>query len=345
MFLATGSLMLHNGSKPAGIDQEDEGVDSDYDDYGQAPEPLRKRQKTSLTGYESDSVDEEDSDTETVSNLDGKQKAAENATEDDMFAADEVDQASRNATNEKYGLDQYDEDTINDSPETHLPDDGDIQVEAFNLVEEREEGCLDEAGNYIPTKEHDEDAVQDQDLWINDFKDVQKAAASQKHAETSRRIENRKVQQSSRRYMIDEALLRFYFFLSCDGTIVDSLAKLNKRRGADRQYVLNAINYISDLINILEQKGLEDVYFLKRSDVAALYKEECLNDSAAIDDYKSLMWSFRWSSKPSEVHGPYTNYQMQSWKSSYFKDNVEVRFHDDADKPENWLDLSSVTFM
>ncbi|QLL31253.1 hypothetical protein HG536_0B01140 [Torulaspora globosa] len=340
--------MLHNGSKPARIEQETikEDVSLEYADYEQAPEPLRKRRKISLTGYESDSSDEEDSDIETVSKSDGKQKASEYAIEDDMFAADEVDQASRNAGNdEEYDHDQYDEDTIDDSPETHLPDDGDFQVEAFNLVEEREKGYLDEAGNYIPTKDHDEDAMQDQDLWINDFKDVQKAAASQKHAESSRRMENRKVQQSSRHYMIDEALLRFYFFLSCDGTIVDTLAKLNKRRETGCQYVLNSINYISDLINSLEQKGLEDVYLLKRANVAALYKEECLSDSAVIDDYKSLIWSFSWSKKPSVVHGPYTNYQMQRWKSSYFKDNVAVRFHDDADKPENWLDLNSVTFM
>ncbi|QLQ78766.1 hypothetical protein HG537_0B01150 [Torulaspora globosa] len=325
--------MLYNDSKRAKIDQET----INEADYEQEFEPLKKRPKIAVTGYESDSSDDEDSDNETVSKLDGKEKVPENNTEDDMF---KIDQGSRNMSN-----DQYDEDIINDSPDTHLPDDGDIKVEAFNLEQEREEGCLDEAGNYIPTKEHDEDALQDQDLWINDFKDVQKAAASQKHAETSRRIENRKVQQSSRHYMIDEALLRFYFFLSHDGTIIDSLAKLNKRRKTGHQYVLNSINYISDLINILEQKGLEDVYLLSRSEVATSYKEECLNDSAVIDDCKSLIWSFRWLSKPTVVYGPYTNYQMQRWKSSYFKDNVVVRFHDDEDRPENWLDINSVTFM
>lgn len=322
------------------------GQEMDKSDDEQVSEPIRKKQKTSLTGYESDSSDDQESDTETVSALKPEQKAVKNATEDDMFAIDEIDEASRAASDGKDSdRDQYDEEPINNSPETHLPSDGEIQVEAFNILEEREKGRFDEAGNYIPADEDDEDAIQDQDLWINDAKDVQKAKTSQKLAETSKRRENQRAQQSARHYMIDEALLRFYFFLFDQGTIVDSLAKLNKRRGTGDQNVLNSINYISDLINILEQKGIDDVYLLKRSDVAALYKEECLSESAFIENYKSLIWAFKWSNKPSQVHGPYSNYQMQYWKQSYFKNNVAVRFQDDPDKPENWLDLDSIIFM
>lgn len=337
--------MTRNNSKIARFVSEGQNG-ANLNDFGieESSEPKRKRLKASFGDYESDSSDPEYSDTEPGGKSHRRSEAADDDTEGgDIFALDEPDDSKDPETDKDLNHDEFDKDDIEDSPETHLPTNGEIGVEAFNVEEERENGYFDDAGNYIQNE--DEDAIQDQDLWINDVKDPEKAAESKRQAENSRRTHNRKHQESARHFMTDEALLRLQFLLSHEGTVIDSLARLNKRRESGGTNVINSINYISDLISILETKGFEDVYSLKREDVTSLYAEEALNDSALIDDYKSPIWTFKWLKKPERVHGPHTNYEMQYWKQSYFQNGVAVRFHDDPDKPENWLDLNSITFI
>lgn len=323
----------------------------------QAFEGIRKKPKISLTGYESDSSDNHDSD-DNVDTIEKDEPQHANNDENDMFAVDEDETVvlpTRKAlsANQELDYNQFNKENIEDingPSEAGLYDDDnkEVQVEAFNIEEERKNGYFDKEGNYVETQKDEDDAIQDQDLWIDDVKNVEEVAASQKLAATIRKKNQKTLQETMRHYMIDEALLRLKYFLCEKETVMETMIRLNKLRKmseSSKEFIINSIELLSDLINILEQKGFDDVYSLKRSDVVKLLREESLGDFPLDDDYKTQLWNFKWFRKPQIVHGPYTNYQMQYWKLSYFKNSVAVRLRDEPDKPQNWLHIDSITFM
>lgn len=320
----------------------------------QAFESTRKKQKISLATYESDTSEDQDSDDELGASSDNSTRKP-NADEDDMFAMDNGNETKKKTStaNLELDYDQFNKENIEitSAPsEVGLSDNDSeaVQVEAFNIEEERKNGYFDKEGNYVETQDNAEDAMQNQDLWIGDVKDVREVAESQKQAAAVNRKRQKLLQESSRHYMLDEALLRLKFFLSGKETILEALAKLNKLRktsNSNKELLVNAINFLSELITIIEQKGVEDVYSLRRPDVVKLLEEESLGSSTANEDYNAQLWYFKWFKSPQDMHGPYTNYQMQYWKQVYFKNSVAVRLRDELDEPRNWLHVDSITFM
>ncbi|AMD19557.1 HCL594Wp [Eremothecium sinecaudum] len=239
-----------------------------------------------------------------------------------------------------------------------------VAIEAFNLVDESKYGVFDQYGNYIEEKEDEDEQQQDQ--WINDYDDeehISLARDAQKNRMAEQHLKKR--QRTSRVYMLEDALLRLKYLLPKSLNALNSLSLLNKKRqfymkksgknkadsletAQDREahlkHVINGINLITELVETLEQKGIENVYELSRSQIEKLYNEETLSGNE-LNDYETKQWSFKWISDATTVNEYYSNYEMQYWKETYFNDNVIVKFKDDDDREDMWVHICCLTFM
>ncbi|SCU99267.1 LAME_0G02498g1_1 [Lachancea meyersii CBS 8951] len=283
---------------------------------------------------------------------------------DDMFASeDEQESSNQNAV--------VAEKTLYEPAEAKK---GDIQIEAFNLDEESKTGTFDKFGNYTETKVSVEDAIQDQDQWYDDYKEseqLQKAKAAQIKMAKQQEELRTQVSKNKRLYTLEEALKRLRYFLSGNETVLNALGRLNVARahykkkstrsktskrsepGVDDptslenvcfEYTVHSINFLAELLEIVERKGITEVNDLTRARVESLIEEESLDDQP-INDYETKLWSFKWIRDLSVVNGTFTNYEMQSWKDTYFEDNVVVKYVDDEDQTQNWVYIECLQFI
>ncbi|ODQ80402.1 hypothetical protein BABINDRAFT_7836 [Babjeviella inositovora NRRL Y-12698] len=109
------------------------------------------------------------------------------------------------------------------------------------------------------------------------------------------------------------------------------------------------IESITSLCDVIAEKGINDIYEQEREELMRLYKKHSGKDfsvargqqankrtaddagldvqSEAVDSgtvEANKKWVFRWVGD-SEIHGPYSNYEMNYWKQTYFDNGVEVR--------------------
>ncbi|SJM88068.1 uncharacterized protein ZBIST_4257 [Zygosaccharomyces bailii] len=295
----------------------------------------QRRDQVSFNGYESDSFDEDDSDDDTGRGNAQKRKDSAN---DSIPASDRE--------NEDQGSAPPDQSINNlDGENSKLAEDS-VPLEAFNIEEENKHGSFDADGNYIRARNDEHDASNDQDQWIEDVKDVSGALASQKTYERMVRQKEDEQRRKGRHYMIHEALSRLQYFVKSSDTVLTALARFNQLRncGEPERYIINAINFVTEVTDILQRKGIKDVYGLTRLELRNLAKEESIAEPV-IDNYKTKLWSFKWIEKPDVVHGLYTNYQMQYWKENYFHNKVIIKFFDEPDLPSNWMLVDCVNFM
>lgn len=305
----------------------------------------RKRQ-LDIDDHDSDSL-ESNSDSESES---GRTGGKENDDEDneDMFASDDEQKPIKKTKLEpesaKDALDYHDPKFEQDELFPEAQDKQDVQIESFNMEEEdaRNESYDDMNDKYVKNEGKDRE-----DQWIDEVKDVKGVAESQRRDKERREQKLSEIQKRRRHYMVDEALIRLMYFVNPGETVLTTLGRFNKlrNRGESVEYIVNAINFVTDLIDIIERKGIEDVYSLTRSDLLKLFKEESLEDSALIDDYKTKMWCFKWIKKPDVIHGEYTNYQMQYWKKSYFQQNVAAKICFEPNEPINWVHIDCLHFL
>lgn len=325
----------------------------------------RKNNEITLSGYASDSSVDSDSD------VDRNLQQNKNSLKDDDQSIQDgvlengngsvVNHDHENKRSKKLGfmdMEQFKKDNLDESMgedisiEAPIESDG-IKIEAFNVEDETKNGLFDQNGNYIELKLNQDDQLQAQDKWIEDCENVQKVAANKMRHNLMMKERVRAIQKGKRHYMIEDALLRLKFFVDKESNVMSVLSKFNKLRNDKKfvsnhnsvQYIVNAINFLTDLIDILDSKGITDVYDLTRSDVETLILEEAFDDSSTIDNYKSKIWTFKWLTKLDEVQKNHTNYEMQYWKASYFNNNVVVKLDDEPDEERNWVHIQCVTFM
>ncbi|SCU95835.1 LAFA_0G02586g1_1 [Lachancea sp. 'fantastica'] len=314
---------------------------------------------------EDNGIEDQDDGLATVTIEDKEESKDQGYEEDDMFASDD-DQPLSTVKN---GQDT----AKSEGPHQEPPEGDGIKLDAFNLEEESKTGVFDQFGNYTETKPNAEDEVQDQDRWYDDYKEdeqLQKAKKSQEKMAEDENIRREQFSKNKRLYTLEESLKRLLYFLDENETVLTTLGKLNvvrerykKRKAKTKtsqkkidedsalheklcfQYVVHSINFLTELLDIVGKKGIPDVNELTRIRVAALIEEESLGDEP-INDYETKLWSFKWLRDLATVNGPFTNYEMQSWKSTYFQDNVVVKYgDDDPNEARNWIHISCVHFM
>ncbi|KAK6456841.1 uncharacterized protein RJT20DRAFT_34865 [Scheffersomyces xylosifermentans] len=234
----------------------------------------------------------------------------------------------------------------------------DPKMEAFDLRDEADEGRFDKDGNFI--RQEEDDLTDAEEEWLNDYKksDVKNAKKAQEMRE---RIEEKKLMDKSNDIMpIHELLTGLIDLLEVAETPMEALARLAPRKknkklsknGIDsdaeklrKETVIKITDFCDKLIN---DKYLNDTYDLSKEELMRIYKQETgvefqqharglkrsrddedpediEQDTLKKDiDYGEKIWEFKWVGEE-EVNGPYSSYEMEHWKETYFNNNVEVR--------------------
>ncbi|CAL9732566.1 hypothetical protein MOUN0_O00782 [Monosporozyma unispora] len=295
---------------------------SDGDDM-----PARKRSRKNMT------INEYDSESEDENNI--------NSDGDEITEPND----KNIITKEEFNAENEIEDANDENGDISKFEDG---VEAFNMDQEMSSGQFDKQGNYIPTQQ-DNVVDSQQEEWIDSVKNVQKVAQAHKTQVNSMKKRERQIIKNRRKYMLNEALLRLLYCVENEETVLEALSRFNSmRRKATDDIVIstitNSITLLTDLIDLLEKKDIDDVYDLTRSKIKKLIEEESL-PGTVIDNQKDKNWSFKWISGSQKIHEFYSNYEMNYWKDTYFNNKVIVKYKDEEDISKNWLHVSCITFM
>ncbi|SMN19500.1 similar to Saccharomyces cerevisiae YHR156C LIN1 Non-essential component of U5 snRNP [Maudiozyma saulgeensis] len=332
-----------------------------------------------LSSYDSDSDPNDgiySSDNNTTNRLSSKdnevqEQAQDNDEDSDMFASDDdfkgdkirkeqvdsvidgtqqshsplLDIEKFNRTNE---LNSIQEKSSQNPTENITINDDSIKIEAFNLDEDVENGNFDKDGYYIRKNDSSNDSSNEQDQWIDNTSDVNSAQLSKEKQFAYIRKQTRDLRKRSRHYMVEDALVHLKYFIRKEGTVLTTLGDLNKMRKTTKdemtkKYISNGINFITDLIDILEQKDFKNIYQCTREDISRLIKEESLSEVQP-DNPKNKLWCFKWMKNLDVVHESYSTIEMNNWNKSYFRGKVLVKFQSDDDKLENWIHISCLDF-
>lgn len=355
----------HNTTKTTPM-AEDEENGIEY--YGR-----KRARKEILNGFDSDSEGYGGSDSEKEEEQSEEETTKkEDEEEDDMFASDKEDENPAKLSKKEgfdvdefereQGLGKYDSERF----ETEDPTDQgiagidvqqqqldyhnniedlngasekpklDVQIEAFNLREEAEQGVLDKDMNYVPQEEDEPE-----EAWLTDVKgtDIEKARKAQLQREAQSK---KKTSRSTK-----ELLSIVVNMLEPSETPLETLSRLApKKKKGKRQPLLDDEKLRKQSVyeltgacdELMNEKGLPQLFDLSREELMRYYQRETgeeiviqrgtkrSSDSLeeTEEDYGPKVWEFRWTGED-QVNGPYSAYEMNYWKGSYFNDGVEVR--------------------
>ncbi|KAK6465697.1 hypothetical protein DFJ63DRAFT_28449 [Scheffersomyces coipomensis] len=328
-------------------DDDDDMFASDKEEV--EPEPIKKSKKLEVKFLDIEEFEKN----EGIGAFDEEKDAF--VTDEDMNQSDidddeEDDDEQTNNVNSYYtNIEDFDE---GDRGQLKKKD---PKIEAFDLNDEANEGKFDIDGNFIPNEKHDDENNEEE--WINDYKksDIYKAKKAQ---EARSKIEQENILKnlSNQRIPIEELLEQLIGLLEPSETPMEALGRLNPKRkrnkskktkedsDADQNRKQNIVT-ITDLCDkLLYDKLLRDVYDLSKEELMRKYQQETGvsyndlkrgikrphedededEDEEKVVDYGEKIWEFRWIGDDA-IMGPYSNYEMNDWKSNYFENKVIVR--------------------
>mmetsp|Transcript_4540 Transcript_4540/g.5389 ORF Transcript_4540/g.5389 Transcript_4540/m.5389 type:complete len:408 (+) Transcript_4540:2923-4146(+) len=225
------------------------------------------------------------------------------------------------------------------------------RIEAFDLLEEAEEGRFDANGNFIRnTHDSDDDKKEEwMDLKTSDIKKAKKAQLERNRLDKERRM-NESVSES---IPIAKLLSDLIELLEPVETPMEALArfsppkksrskkkdcKSNENDQERKKMVIQLTELCDQLIN---KKGIINTYELTKEELMRKYTQETGNDykqrlrgqkrtreddedNTKDDYYGDKIWEFKWNGQD-EIHGPYSEFEMYHWSKDYFQNNVVVR--------------------
>ncbi|CAH01165.1 U5 snRNP complex subunit LIN1 [Kluyveromyces lactis] len=222
-----------------------------------------------------------------------------------------------------------------------------VQIEAFNMEEELKNGTVDKVGN--ATGKTINDDFENEDQWIQDFSSKESIKRAREAHENSQTLQRKK--RARMLYRLEEVLEQLYYFVPRGKTIQEALILLQQLRKSlpkehkeRTKYIANAIQIILTLVNVLEQKGIDNPMQLQKEGIRELYDEENLMGST-IDDVESKNWVFKWFADFETAHESFSNYEMQTWKEKYFNSSVVVKRKCDTDETDHWYHVDCIYFM
>lgn len=231
----------------------------------------------------------------------------------------------------------------------------DNKMKIFNTKHGTTADHFDKQGSYVSQYDPNDSGDEDEDDIfqggsVNKLEEIQKVAEAHKIQLLMLKKRERQVAKNRRKYMLDEALLRLYYFTKNEYTVLETLSYFNSLRKSSTNDIeistfSNAIDLLTDLIEILEKKGIEDVYELTRPKIKKLLDEEESLSGISNINKDDKVWSFKWINDLQKIHEFYSNYEMNYWKHNYFKGKVIVKYKEDDDIPKNWIHISCITFM
>ncbi|CAH2354333.1 protein Lin1p [[Candida] railenensis] len=238
------------------------------------------------------------------------------------------------------------------------------KIEAFNLREEADEGHFDLNGNYVKTKDEEEEAAAvNEDHWIHNTKKSDILRAKESQLARERATKEKRIKRNRTVLPTTELLSKLIEMLEPAESPLEALARLTPQKlsrnrkkkqhqeaNPNKETILCITEVCDQLVN---DKTIENVYEMTREEFMRLYKTESGTDFKASrakrsreelesdheneseqtesnSDYGEKIWEFRWIEAPDEILGPYSAYEMKYWKASYFENKVEVKKVDEA---------------
>ncbi|ODV80117.1 uncharacterized protein CANTADRAFT_48916 [Suhomyces tanzawaensis NRRL Y-17324] len=221
------------------------------------------------------------------------------------------------------------------------------KLEAFDLKEESTEGKFDLDGNFIRHDQKEEPNAEDE--WLDGYKkhDIAKAKAAQERRELAKKRKMLSDEVSS----IPEILIQLIPHLEPAETPIEALARLNPKKlkkktqeQPEDKLKRKNISEITHFCTLLSNENdISDIYEMTREELMRYYKSKTGQDfnttkrgvkrelesdeenrTGNDNEYGEKVWEFRWKGDE-EVKGPYSSYEMNYWKETYFEGAVEVR--------------------
>ncbi|EGV61698.1 hypothetical protein CANTEDRAFT_135637 [Yamadazyma tenuis ATCC 10573] len=269
-------------------------------------------------------------------------------SDSDMFASENDEKDSENPPTKKpkspkkMDMSKFELEVGIDGIHEEEGSEADIEIEAFDLRQEEEEGYFDDDGNFVRHQELED--AQDIDDWVNaDKEQIRKAKqAQEKHLATKT--------LTSITQTTAELLENLIGVLEPDETPMEALVRLapaKRRRGKKNHNETNEDKHKKQLI-LKNQRSYEKA----REELMRLYRRETgedfkfnrgikrpIDEVEQEDDFGDKIWEFKWDDSD-EINGPYSEYEMGFWKNTYFENKVVVRRVGDMD----FVHVSEVDF-
>lgn len=258
----------------------------------------------------------------------------------------------------KMDMNQFREDFIHDTEAESIKDataanskPESENIVAFDVKDEMENGYFDKDGNYI---ERENNSSQSEDEFYNNLtsKDIEANLTKKLNSLEKLKLRKRKIQSEKRQLLTADVLLRLYYLIPNGMTVLETLANYNKLRSKEKnefKYLIsNAIDYLTELTDLLQQKNfdsIDNIFSWTRQDILEYLGDESLESNFKIDNYGARIWSFKWFKNLNKCQTPYSNYEMQYWKDTYFDGKVACKLTDDDDVDKNWLHITCIQFM
>lgn len=299
-------------------------------------EGFKKRSKKDLAvivGEDSSEEEEEEAEPGGAVDADG---------DDDMFAdleeeAEKLDEADDAGPQEKEVrlLEVEEILKLEENDIESVAEDGGVKFTSFGLKEELEEGKFDENENFV---RHDQDKDLDQDNWLEGINksDIDRAKKSHELRAEQEKLSRKNVQFEP----IGDLLGSLIPELLPSETPKELLQRIHLANKKKKLKEVRArISELTGTINkILAKGGFEGIYDMTKEQLMRHYKNETGKEMVMVsgkkrnidqvDRYEDLnsdkVWEFKWLNKEN-IYGPYTWKEINGWKNSYFKGNVEVR--------------------
>lgn len=218
-----------------------------------------------------------------------------------------------------------------------------VEVEAFDIKDDEEDGKFDADGNFIRSEKTDDGSNHDE--WMKDVKsrDIEIAKAAQDKRERKQRENYLKSELVS----TEIALKSLIDVLEPAESPLEALARLRpkgkNRKGpkTDEEKERRLLVFkITESCDVLIERGVSEVYDISREGLMRQFKLETGEDfqssrgvKRSIDEvepqqensepyYDDKKWEYKWDN---EIQGPHSSYEMQYWSENYFDDTVTVR--------------------
>ncbi|WPK23124.1 hypothetical protein PUMCH_000349 [Australozyma saopauloensis] len=332
---------------------------SDSEDVTDTENGLARKQVVGY-GYESDSEanlsDDSESSSKAVELKEAPKDAISEEDEDDMFASDDETQKKiENLDDEEtdaFDLDKFElenQPTLGDGDNENSGAKDEIELEAFSLRKEVEDGEFNDGSTYAKATRDD-----DEEFWMEGLEksDIAKAKIAQE-------LQDRKKADTKQLRSKDVLIGALIDLLEPSETPYEALSRLRPAKSKRSKRTNDSIenekkrkSQVFELTDICEtllnSYNTSQIYEVSREQLMRAFKQlsgrehetrgtkrsadeaeisqehQADHSEAEDDDNDPKIWEFRWIGEQ-DINGPYTTYEMRYWVDNYFENKAEAR--------------------
>jgi len=201
--------------------------------------------------------------------------------------------------------------------------DGNVEIEPFNLKKEQEEGYFDVNGHYVENRFK----TGVKDAWLDEYDEKW---AKQFRAKEAKAASEAKLDDDLPLPPLDKSQLKSSIIelLNPRETVTSALKRYSGRGQDKRQKDIAKFDRLTENADFLLAAGYTDVYSAKREKLEAELRQENRTDNVNAASFstssgEAVLWEYK--VKDGTTFGPYTSQDMAAWVSQgYFSGDQAV---------------------